>query len=140
MSNLSSLSYYIPELITISAILLIIILDIIPSTKSYTFNVALASIIASALFLCQSYGESHSLFMGMIALDPFSHYFKYIFLFATFSIILISRFDKQLDVKYESEYNVLLLIVLLGLFLMSSSLNFVSNLLRFSTVLLIIFI
>jgi len=123
MSNLSSLSYYIPELIIISAILLIIILDIIPSTKSYTFNLALASIIASAFFLCQNYGESHSLFMGMITLDPFSHYFKYIFLFATFSIILISRFDRQLDKKYASEYNCLLLIVLLGLFLMSSSVN-----------------
>ena len=123
MSNLSSLSYYIPELIIISAILLIIILDIIPSTKPYTFNLALASIIAAAFFLCQNYGESHSLFMGMIALDPFSHYFKYIFLFATFSIILISRFDRQLDKKYASEYNCLLLIVLLGLFLMSSSVN-----------------
>jgi len=123
MSNLNSLSYYIPELIIISAILLIIILDIIPSTKPYTFNLALASIIASAFFLCQNYGESHSLFMGMIALDPFSHYFKYIFLFATFSIILISRFDRQLDKKYASEYNCLLLIVLLGLFLMSSSVN-----------------
>ncbi len=123
MSNLSSLSYYIPELIIISAILLIIILDIIPSTKPYTFNLALASIIVSAIFLCQIYGESHSLFMGMITLDPFSHYFKYIFLFATFSIILISRFDRQLDKKYASEYNCLLLIVLLGLFLMSSSVN-----------------
>jgi NADH-quinone oxidoreductase subunit N len=61
--------------------------------------------------------------MGMITLDPFSHYFKYIFLFATFSIILISRFDRQLDKKYASEYNCLLLIVLLGLFLMSSSVN-----------------
>ena len=123
MSNLSSLSYYIPELIIISAILLIIILDIIPPTKPYTFNLALASIIASAFFLCQNYGESHSLFMGMITLDPFSHYFKYIFLLATFSIILISRFDRQLDKKYASEYNCLLLIVLLGLFLMSSSVN-----------------
>jgi len=123
MSNLSSLSYYIPELIIISAILLIIILDIIPSTKSYTFNLALASIIVSAFFLCQNHGESHGLFMGMITLDPFSHYFKYIFLFATFSIILISRFDRQLDKKYASEYNCLLLIVLLGLFLMSSSVN-----------------
>ena len=123
MSNLSSLSYYIPELIIISAILLIIILDIIPSTKPYTFNLALASIIASAFFLCQNHGESHSLFMGMITLDPFSHYFKYIFLFVTFSIILISRFDRQLNTKYASEYNCLLLIVLLGLFLMSSSVN-----------------
>ena len=61
--------------------------------------------------------------MGMITFDPFSHYFKYIFLFATFSIILISRFDRQLDKKYASEYNCLLLIVLLGLFLMSSSVN-----------------
>ena len=103
--------------------MLIIILDIIPSTKPYTFNLALASIIASAFFLCQNHGESHSLFMGMITLDPFSHYFKYIFLFATFSIILISRFDRQLDKKYASEYNCLLLIVLLGLFLMSSSVN-----------------
>ena len=76
MSNLSSLSYYIPELIMVSAILLIIILDIIPSTKSYTFNLALASIVASTFFLCQNYGESHSLFIGMIALDPFSHYFN----------------------------------------------------------------
>ena len=123
MSNLSSLSYYIPELIIISAILLIIILDIIPFTKPYTFNLALVSIIASAFFLCHNHGESHSLFMGMITLDPFSHYFKYVFLFITFSILLISRYDRQLNTKYASEYNCLLLIVLLGLFLMSSSVN-----------------
>ena len=82
MSNLSSLSFYIPELIIILAILLIIILDIIPSTKSYTFSLALASIVTSSIFLYQNSGESYSLFMGMIVLDPFSHYFKYIFLFA----------------------------------------------------------
>ncbi len=31
MSNLSSLTYYIPELIIISAILLVIVLDVIPA-------------------------------------------------------------------------------------------------------------
>ena len=125
MSNLSSLSFYIPELIIISAILLVIILDIIPACKKYTFYLSLGAILLATLFLCQSYGESHALFMGMISIDPFSHFFKMIFLLSTFSIILISRYEKQLDKSYSAEYNALLLIVLLGMFLMSSSINLI---------------
>ena len=100
MDNLNSLSYYIPELIIITSILLIIILDLIPVAKSYTFPLALISIVLSALFLWQSYGYSQDLFMGMIVLDPFSHYFKFIFLFTTFSIVLISKYDKKIDSRY----------------------------------------
>ena len=125
MSNLSSLSFYIPELIIISAILLVIILDIIPACKKYTFYLSLGAILLAGLFLWQSYGESHALFMGMISIDPFSHFFKIIFLLSTFSIILISRYEKQLDKSYSAEYNALLLIVLLGMFLMSSSINLI---------------
>ena len=63
--------------------------------------------------------------MGMICIDPFSHFFKMIFLLSSFSIILISRYEKQLDKNYSAEYNALLLIVLLGMFLMSSSINLI---------------
>ena len=125
MSNLSSLSYYIPELIIISAILLVIVLDVIPACKKYTFSLSLGAILLASVFLWQSYGESHGLFMGMISIDPFSHFFKMIFLLSTFSIILISRYEKQLDKNYSAEYNALLLIVLLGMFLMSSSINLI---------------
>ena len=79
MSNLNSLSFYIPELIIISAILLVILLDVIPAFKEYTFRLSLCSIFLAALFLWQSYGESHALFMGMISIDPFSHFFKMIY-------------------------------------------------------------
>jgi len=79
MSNLSSLSYYIPELIIISAILLVIVLDVIPACKKYTFSLSLGAILLASVFLWQSYGESHGLFMGMISIDPFSHFFKMIF-------------------------------------------------------------
>ena len=72
-----------------------------------------------------SNGVVESLFMGMICIDPFSHYFKYIFLLTTFSIILISRYDKKIDMEYFAEYNALLLVVLLGMFLMSSSTNLI---------------
>ena len=125
MSNLSSLSFYITELIIISAILLVIVLDIIPVFKKYTFYLSLGAILLATLFLWKSYGESHALFMGMISIDPFSHFFKMIFLLSTFSIILISRYEKQLDKNYSAEYNALLLIVLLGMFLMSSSINLI---------------
>ena len=125
MSNLSSLSFYIPELIIISSILLVIVFDVIPSCKKYTFYISLGAILLAGLFLWQNYGKSESLFMGMISIDPFSHYFKIIFLLSTFSIILISRYEKQLDKNYSDEYNALLLIVLLGMFLMSSSINLI---------------
>ena len=125
MSNFSSLSLYIPELIIIGAILLVILLDLVPAFKRFTFYLSLISIFLAAVFLWNTYGTVESLFMGMICIDPFSHFFKFIFLLSTFSIILISRFDKQLDRNYSSEYNSLLLIVLLGMFLMSTSINLI---------------
>jgi NADH-quinone oxidoreductase subunit N len=91
----------------------------------YTFPLCLIGIILSGITLWNNHGITESLFMGMICIDPFSHYFKYIFLFTTFSIILISRFEKKLERSYSSEYNSLLLIVLLGMFLMSSSINLI---------------
>jgi len=125
MSNLSSLSFYISELIIIVGILLVILLDVIPSCKKYTFHISLISILLAGLYVWKNFGATHSLFMGMICIDPFSHFFKIIFLLSTFSIILISRYEKQLDRNYSSEYNALLLIVLLGMFLMSSSINLI---------------
>ncbi len=125
MSNLNSLSFYIPELIIICSILLVIVLDVIPTVSRYTFHIALTAIVLAGGFLWNNYGVTDSLFMGMISIDPFSHFFKFLFLFATFSIILVSRYEKQLDQAYAAEYNAMLLIVLLGLFLMASSTNLI---------------
>ena len=97
MSNLNSLLYYLPELIIILGILLVIVFDLIPATKPYTFYLSLSAIVIAAVLLNFSYGEIHSLFMGMISIDPFSHYFKGIFLISTFSIMLVSRYENKLD-------------------------------------------
>tara|TARA_B100000945_G_C20415922_1_gene615133 strand:+ start:398 stop:1876 length:1479 start_codon:yes stop_codon:yes gene_type:complete len=124
INNLNSIPYYMPELILIISIILVIAFDLIPSMKSYTFPIALISIFISFMFLFFNPNtQSVNLFMGMISADLFSDYFKYIFLFTTFIIILISRYDKNVDSVYYSEYNSLLLIILLGLFLMSSAIN-----------------
>ena len=75
MSNLNSLLYYLPELIIISGILLVIIFDLIPVTKPYAFHLALSAIAIAAVLLYFSYGATYSLFMGMISIDTFWHYF-----------------------------------------------------------------
>ena len=80
MPNLASLAYYLPELIIVSGLLLIIILDLIPITKPYVFYSSLVVILVASIFLFFTYGITESLFMGMISIDPFSHYFKGIFL------------------------------------------------------------
>ena len=114
-----------PELIIIVAILSTIVFDLIPKTRKYTFYLCVALLCFSGVALYGTYGIINSLFMGMICVDPFSHYFKFIFLFTTLSIILVSKYDKKLDKNYAAEYNALLLIVLLGMFLMSSSINLI---------------
>jgi len=125
MSNFNSLYYFIPELVIILFILVIILCDLWPKTKQYTFSLTLISIVLSGCFLAITYGNNYALFSEMICIDKFSHYFKYIFLLATFSIILVSKYDDKLVKEYWAEYNILLLTALLGLFLMSSSINLI---------------
>ena len=63
--------------------------------------------------------------MGMIVIDPFANYFKWIIQFSTFFIVLLSPFDKSIDSEYRSEYNALILVTYLGLLLMVGSINLV---------------
>ena len=123
MSNLLSLNYFLPELCLLIFTLLIIIFELIPSLKKYTFNLSIVGLILTSLLLLQSHGENLPLFLGMIAIDEFSHFFKYIFLISSLLVIVISRFTKELNGIYFSEYLALIYILLFGLFLMASSIN-----------------
>ena len=134
MSNFLSLQYFLPELCLLIFTLLIIVFELIPSLKKHTFNLSVVGLIFTSLLLLQSHGENAPLFLGMITIDPFSHFFKYIFLISTLLVIVISRFTKELDSIYFSEYLALLYIMLFGLFLMSSSINLLMIILSIETV------
>ncbi len=123
MNNLSSIQFYLPELVLIVSLLCVIIVDLIPRFKKLKFTIAYVGIALSAVLLYMSQGSSVSIFMNLLVVDPFSHFFKWIFLLATFSIILVSQFSHEVDKENHVEYLSLILIVLVGLFLMSSSIN-----------------
>ena len=86
MSNFSSIAYYIPELILVVMILSVIVIDLIPTLKDLKFPVTFIGLGFLALALYLNHGVKASIFMDLIVVDPFSHFFKWIFVVATSSI------------------------------------------------------
>ena len=61
----------------------------------------------------------------MLKIDIVSDLFKVFILFATLSIFIISKYSKEIDREYKSEYYTLLLSMCLGMVLLVSSTNLI---------------
>ena len=122
MNNLQSIQYFMPELAIILLALSVIVLDLL-SLKKWIKYFTISGLILVSILLFQSSPSDSYIFEGLLKNDSFSYFFKWIILISTFSIILISNYSKELDYEYYSEYNSLLLIILLGMFLMTNSVD-----------------
>ena len=128
LNNIDSIYYFIPEIVLIFGILIVIILDLLPKHKSKVHAVSLITILLTQVFFAVNNSiidQPISLFMGMIVIDPFANYFKWIIQFSTFFIVLLSKYDNSIDSDTRSEYNTLLMVTYLGLLLMVSSVNLI---------------
>ena len=122
-NNLESLLSFIPELIIIMGLLSVILFEIIPGFRKWIYPATVGVIILSFFTLCMSFSNSSQLFMNLIVIDPFSTFFKILFLLSTLVIVLVSETSIEIKDEIKAEYYFLLLTILLGLFLMSSSIN-----------------
>ena len=121
MSNLNSLSHFWPELILTVTVLTAVVADLFYH-KDESRKVAwwVLGGLALTLFAIQMGGSTVTdLFMGTIALDPFSEYFKILVLIATVLIILTSFNSNELQDYRVGEYYSILAIMVFGLFLMA---------------------
>jgi NADH-quinone oxidoreductase subunit N len=120
MDNVSSLAYFLPELILTASIVIVLVADLI-FKKSKEFLVPLISVgalIITIFFTIAQYSKGlESLFFNMIVLDGMAIFFKLLVTVATIFIMFFSMPQKQI----KSEYYVLLLAIVLGMFLMVSS-------------------
>ena len=123
ISNVQSLTSYLPELIVVLSILAVFITESVPTYGRVTFLVTCIGLIFSAIFLLWLPSVNGGLFEGMIVHDPFAIYFKWIILLSTLSIILVSRDDKSILNSVKGEYYGMLLIIMLGMFAMVSAKN-----------------
>ncbi|MEA1881571.1 MAG: hypothetical protein U9N31_04155, partial [Candidatus Marinimicrobia bacterium] len=98
MSNLNSLAYFWPELILTVTVLAAIVADLF-YRKEESFKVAwwvLGGLLLT-LFAIRIGGSAVTdLFMGTIALDPFSEFFKILVLISTAAVILMSFNSNEL--------------------------------------------
>lgn len=125
-NNINSLGYFIPELILTGVILLIVIADLIlkDERSAWTAFIALGGVIATFVAVLGLYKMgTRSIFNDMLVVDPFSLYFKLLFLASTVMVIFLSIGSVELAGRPVGEYFSLLVALTLGLFLMASATN-----------------
>jgi NADH-quinone oxidoreductase subunit N len=124
MTNIDSLVYFIPELILTVFIVGIVLVDVFSSSARRSLAVwwiALVGLAATAVTLFIQPLPGEPIFFGALVSDGFSQFFKWLFLIATAVILVVSPFTAQLDKQPRNEYYVFLLLVVFGMFLMTSA-------------------
>lgn len=123
-----SLMLFIPELILSAAFVLLVIFDLIFQRSKYiTGIIALLGFAAATIYMILNpIGQAFG-FWQMYVFDPFSTYFKFIFLISGFAVILISFFSDELNKSDRTmgEYYTLILGMTLGMFVISSAGNLI---------------
>jgi len=123
LSNIQSLSSYLPELMIVLLILAVFLYESIEKYRSLVFSISCGGLIFVSILLYFSNPSSNILFDGMLINDSLSIYFKWILLLSTLSIVIVSNKDNSILDFVKGEYFGMLLIILLGMFAMVSANN-----------------
>ncbi len=124
-ANVSSLSLAMPEIILTIGILVIVAVDLIVGgdKKGLMTALTVATLVATLYSVISLYDTApQSLFVGMLALDPFSLFFKLLVIATTLVVVVFSLQSSDIDHKY-AEFYAVFLTVGLGGFLMASATN-----------------
>jgi len=121
-----SLTYFGPELQVAVAAIVVLLLDLcLPrSLSKHLAWVALAACLLPITDIAHHGDQSRSLFLGMVAIDPFACFFKYFFLLGSIPVILLSFVSEPLQGRRMGEYYCILLGAVLGGMLMASATHF----------------
>ena len=122
---LSDLKLFYPEIILTSAILLVVIGDLVFSRmarRSVTFcltAIGMAAAIIASIYLFNA--DKGSLFFGVLSMDPLSIFFKVFLILTSFFVLFAAEGSKELANRNMGEFYALLLSVTLAMLLLSSS-------------------
>ncbi|MDR3611475.1 MAG: NADH-quinone oxidoreductase subunit N [Ignavibacteriaceae bacterium] len=118
-----------PELAIASALVLLVLIDLIMgNNKKFLPYVAIAGLIAAAYFIIGQFGMNSLAFVsksnkGMIIADPFGAFFKGIVVFASLFVVYFSIKSDEIKASFErhGEYYTLIFGMILGMFFMISA-------------------
>ncbi|MDC0164958.1 NADH-quinone oxidoreductase subunit N [bacterium] len=128
MTNLQSLEFFIPEIILVIIILACLITDLFlkkSKTDLIGWVLGIGLVIVGLSVYNLSSVPPTTLFLDMIVIDPFSSYMKIIIIISTLLIIVASWANNELSKYRKGEYFTLIGIMVVGLFLMTSSIDII---------------
>jgi NADH-quinone oxidoreductase subunit N len=122
---LNKISYFLPETVLIITLIVCIFADLFLKKKSAIVSVlAIIGLLVSGYFVFMQYGMDASLFKHMLVIDPYSLFFKFLFIISTIFILLFALTSKEIqNAEHKNEHTYLFLSLALGAFLMASSVN-----------------
>ena len=123
-----SIGLFIPEIILISTFVVMIILDLIFQKSKYVAGgVALVGFIVTGIYMLAVPPPEVFGFWQMYIFDPFSQFFKMLFILSGVAVVLISFFSDELNKPGRSmgEYYTLLVGMTIGMFVIASTGNLI---------------
>ena len=124
LGNIASLRYALPEGILATAVVSIILLELVVRRKEMLGELALLAVAGACLAgAVQSGGPQGWLFNRMVVIDGFAVFFKILLGLGAFGAVWMSLGSKELDREHLGEYYAILLAATLGMYYMASATN-----------------
>ena len=128
MTNLQSLEFFVPELVLVVTIIAALITDLFlkkSKTDVVGWVLGIGLIVVSLSIINLSHIPPTTLFSDMIVIDPFSSFIKLVVILSTMLIIIASWNNNELKDYRKGEYFTIMGIMVIGLFLMASSIDII---------------
>ena len=128
MTNLQSLEFFIPELILTITILAALITDLFvkkSKTNMIGWVLGVGLVVVGLSIYNLSSVPPTTLFLDMIVIDPFSSFMKIVIIISTLLVIISSWVNDELKKYRKGEYFTVMGIMVMGLFLMTSSVDII---------------
>jgi NADH-quinone oxidoreductase subunit N len=122
---LQSLGYIRPEVALVFTFLSAIVADLVTQRKAIVAGIVLGGLIATAYYVAEQVGINVSTFNNMLAVDPFSVFFKCVIIGSSILIVMFSLTSNEVNssLRRIGEYYALLVAMTTGMFLMVGSSN-----------------
>ena len=128
MTNLQSLEFFVPELILVITIVAALITDLFlkrSKTDVVGWVLGIGLIVVALSIINLRHVPPTTLFLDMIVIDPFSSFIKLVVILSTILIIIASWNNDELKDYRKGEYFTIMGIMVIGLFLMASSVDII---------------
>jgi len=115
-----------PELSLVGVALVVVLADLFIGRKKVLAAISVIGLMIPLAFSIALWGERDTSFAGMLAVDQFSMFFKFIILGIT-ALVILASVDYVVKIpKMQGEYYALLLLAACGLMLMASARELIS--------------